>query len=170
MEALFGIISALIFAIYTAVVIYKTGGIPYSISETYYRLEHPKWFSVCLGLCGFTFFVSAVGRTPENIQFLVFLALLGMITIAISTRFKERTEGIIHYCGTALLLLSTQAWVACTNPRLLITWLLPIVYIVRHVIADSMKSDLWNKIVYARPAFWLEITGFIIIFINLILL
>ena len=36
--------------------------------------------------------------------------------------------------------------------------------------ADSMKSDLWNKIVYARPAFWLEITGFIIIFLNLVLL
>ena len=35
METIFGIISALIFAIYTAVVIYKTGGIPYSISETY---------------------------------------------------------------------------------------------------------------------------------------
>lgn len=170
MEAIFGIISALIFAIYTAVVIYKTGGIPYSISETYYRLEHPKWFSVCLGLNGFTFFVSAVGRTPENIQFLVFLALLGMITITISPRFKERTEGIIHYCGTALLLLSTQAWVACTNPWLLIIWLAPLIYIVRLVMADNVKSDLWSKIVYARPAFWLEITGFIIIFINLILL
>lgn len=170
MEAIFGIISALIFAIYTAVVIYKTGGIPYSISETYYRLEHPKWFSVCLGLCGFTFFVSAVGRTPENIQFLVFLALLGMITITISPRFKNKKEGIVHYCGTALLLLSTQVWVACTNPWLLIIWLAPVIYIVRQVMADSMKSDLWNKIVYARPAFWLEITAFIIIFINLILL
>ena len=68
------------------------------------------------------------------------------------------------------MLLSTQAWVACTNHWLLITWLLPIVYIVRHVMADNVKSDLWSKIVYARPAFWLEITGFIIIFINLILL
>ena len=170
MESIFGIISALIFAIYTTVVIYKTGGIPYSISETYYRLEHPKWFSACLGLCGFTFFVSAVGRTPENIQFLVFLALLGMITITISPRFKDKKGGIVHYCGTALLLLSTQAWVACTNPWLLIIWLLPIAYIVRHVMADNVKSDLWSKIVYVRPAFWIEITGFIIIFINMILL
>lgn len=170
METIFGIISALIFAIYTAVVIYKTGGIPYSISETYYRLENEENFSVCMGIIGLTFFRSSVGKTPENIQFLVFLALIGMIIIALSPRFNERTEGIIHYCGTALLLLSTQAWVACTNSWLLITWLLPIVYIVRHVIADNMQSDLWNKIVYARPAFWLEITGFIIIFINLILL
>ena len=170
METIFGIISALIFAIYTTVVIYKTGGIPYSISDTYYRLAHPKWFSLCLGLNGITFFGSAILRTPENIQFLVFLALLGMITIAISPRFKERTEGIIHYFGIVLLLLSTQAWVACTNPLLLIIWLAPVIYIVRHVMADSMKSDLWNKIVYAWPAFWLEITGFIIIFLNLVLL
>lgn len=116
METIFGIISALIFAIYTAIVIKKTGGIPYSISETYYRLENPKWFSVCMALDGIAFFGSAVGRTPDTCQFLVFLSLIGVLIITLSPRFKEKKEGIIHYIGTAILLLSSQTWVACTNP------------------------------------------------------
>lgn len=170
METIFGIIAALIFALYTAIIIKKTGGIPYSISETYYRLENPKWFSVCMALDGIAFFGSAVGRTPDTCQFLVFLSLIGVLIIALSPRFKEKKEGIIHYIGTAILLLSSQAWVACTNPWLLVIWLLPIVYIVRHVMADNIKTDLWSTIVFARPAFWLEITGFFILFFNLLLL
>lgn len=170
METIFGIIAALIFALYTAIVIKKTGGIPYSISETYYRLENPKWFSICMGLVGFTFFGSAIGRTPDTCQFLVFLSLLGVLIIALSPRFKEKTEGVIHYTGTAILFLSSQTWVACTNPWLLLIWLLPLIYIIRHVIADNIKTDLWSKIVFARPAFWLEITGFFILLFNLLLL
>lgn len=170
METIFGIIAAMIFALYTAIVIKKTGGIPYSISETYYRLENPKWFSVCMALDGIAFFGSAVGRTPDSCQFLVFLSLIGVLIIVLSPRFKEKKEGIIHYTGTAILLLSSQSWVACTNPWLLIIWLLPIVYIVRHVIADNIKTGLWCTIVFARPAFWLEITGFFILFFNLLLL
>lgn len=38
------IISMLVIAAYTAAVCVKTKGVPYSISATYYYLEHKLWF------------------------------------------------------------------------------------------------------------------------------
>ena len=38
------IMSMLVIAAYTAAVCVKQGGIPSSISATFYKLEHPHWF------------------------------------------------------------------------------------------------------------------------------
>ena len=38
------IISFLVIAAYTAAVCIKAKGVPYSISATYYKLEHKHWF------------------------------------------------------------------------------------------------------------------------------
>ena len=46
------IISMLVIAAYTAAVCVKTKGVPYSISATYYYLEHKLWFMATMWLTG----------------------------------------------------------------------------------------------------------------------
>ena len=42
------LLSLLVFASYVGVMIYKTKGIPYSISDTYYILSNRYWFGICM--------------------------------------------------------------------------------------------------------------------------
>ena len=42
------LISLLIITTYVGVMIFKTKGIPYSISDTYYSLLHNYWFGACM--------------------------------------------------------------------------------------------------------------------------
>jgi hypothetical protein len=162
---LFGIISVLIMAVYTAVMCKKMGRIPFSLSETYYRLEHNKWFGACMSLTGFTWMVAALEVTPENYQFLTYLSFVGMMMISLSPNFKDKKGAIVHYSGTVLVLLCTQAWVVCTHPWIMTVWLLPVAYIIRYI----SKMGL-GKLIDAKPVFWLEIAAFMVIYINLFVL
>ena len=44
------ILSMLMMAAYTAAVCIKQKGVPYSISATFYKLEHKHWFMVTMWL------------------------------------------------------------------------------------------------------------------------
>lgn len=165
MATIFAIISALTLAIYTVVMTKKMGRLPYSISETFFTLTHKKWFGFCMIITGFTFMLSALDATPENWQFLAFLSFIGMLMIALAPNFTEKKEAVIHYIGTAVVLICTQAWVYVTHPWILILWLLPLVYIGRYIKRYGIED-----IINVKPVFWLEITAFIVIYINLFML
>lgn len=165
MATIFGIISALILAVYTLVMIRKSGKIPYSLSSTYYRLEQKEWFVGCMSVTGFTYMLSALGKTPDSCQFLVFLTFAGMMLLALSPNFRDKNEAVLHYSGTAVVLLCTQAWVACTMPWLLLLWLLPAAYILYHVARYGADAFIDSK-----PVFWLEVTAYMTVYINLLLL
>ena len=45
------IISFLVIAAYTAAVCIKAKGVPYSISATYYAIEHKGWFRFTMWAC-----------------------------------------------------------------------------------------------------------------------
>lgn len=165
MATIFGIISALILAVYTLVMVKKTGKIPYSLSATYYRLEQKKWFVGCMAVAGFTFMLSAMDKTPDGCQFLIFLTFLGMMLLALSPNFRDRKEAVLHCSGTAVVLLCTQAWVACTTPWLLLLWLLPVIYIFLYVGKHGPDAFIESK-----PVFWLEVTTYLTAYLNLFLL
>lgn len=162
MATIIALISAMIIAIYTFVMVKKMGRVPYSLSETYYRLEHKKWFGAAMILTGFTFMVSALTVTPEYYQFLVFLSFIGMIMIALSPNFTEKKDAVIHYIGTGILFISTQVWITYTEPWLLLLWFFPIAYIIWYISKHGI-----TQIIEAKPVFWLEVTATAIIYISL---
>ena len=70
------IISMLVIAAYTAAVCVKTKGVPYSISATYYYLEHKLWFMATMWLTAGLLMPAILEVSKPNTEWIAFCPVL----------------------------------------------------------------------------------------------
>lgn len=110
----------------TAYLIYavRVCGVPVSISDTYYillRKRRPAWlFQLAMILTGGLLLPEWLEATPENLQFLAFLACGALIFVGAAPLFKVGHERVIHIIATVVSGLSTLAWEAASG-----YWIVP---------------------------------------------
>lgn len=158
------LISFLIIATYIGATIYKKG-IPYSISETYYRLRYEYIFPFVMLATAFTLLLPALEASSENSQFLMFLSTIAMAVIGLAPNFiyGEKSERIAHYVASAALFLFTQIWVGCNFAPMLLCWIGYLAYIILNLKDTDLSLGLWNRFVSLKPLFWAEM---IVVFIT----
>lgn len=162
------IISALIIASYTAAVCIKVKGIPYSISATFYALEHKWLFCATMIITAGLLMPAILQKTPESYQFTAFLACVGMIMVGAAPHFKEGLEKKIHTVGAVLCLLFSQVLVLLTCPWLLLLWLGYLAYTLVMMI-KKWNGNLIGSFILTKPMFWVEITALITTYITALL-
>lgn len=152
------ILSMLVMAAYTAAVCIKQKGVPYSISATYYKLEHKYWFMATMWLTAGLLMPAVLEISKPDTEFLAFLALAGMFFIGAAPNFKDDIEGGIHEMGAIFCLTGSQAWVAGNCPWCLFVWLAYIIYTV--VMMSRNRSDsIVSDFLRTKPMFWIEIAA-----------
>lgn len=152
------LISLFVIAVYIAVVIVKSG-IPYSISDTYYRIDRKKWFMFVMLVTGFSLLPVALEVSSESSQFLIFLTVVGLAMVGVSPNFKgEKSERNTHYAGAIMLLVFSQIWVWLNFKWILLLWLVYVGYIAYSLIKKKSSSSFYNDLVSLKPVFWAEIT------------
>lgn len=163
------IISLLVIAGYTTAVCLKTKGIPYSISATYYTLDHKLIFGACMTLTAmFLFPVVWELSTTFTMRLLAMAACIGLIGVGLAPDFKDSWINKIHCTSAALTLISSQLWVALTSIWwvLIPVWTLYVIYTVwymaRHI-SDSIITDF----IRSRPMFWVEIAALTSIYLSI---
>ena len=72
---------------YTVTMVIKEG-VPYSVSDTYYSLEHKWAFSLSVILSALLLMPSAFQASSESSEFLVFLFTLGQCLVGTAPHFK----------------------------------------------------------------------------------
>lgn len=162
------IISALIIASYTAAVCIKVKGIPYSISATFYALEHKWLFCATMIITAGLLMPAILQKTPESYQFTAFLACVGMIMVGAAPHFKEGLEKKIHTAGAVLCLLFSQVWVLLICPWPLLVWLCYLAYTVVMMI-KKWNGNFISSFILTKPMFWVEITALITTYITALL-
>ena len=165
------LISLFVIAIYIAVVIVKSG-IPYSISDTYYRIDHKKWFTFVMILTGVSLLPVALEVSSESSQFLIFLTVVGLAMVGVSPNFKgEKSERNTHYAGAIMLLVFSQIWVWLNFKWILLLWLVYVGYIAYSLIKKKSSSSFYNDLVSLKPVFWAEmaliVSTYIAVYIKL---
>ena len=163
------IISALLIAAYTVAVCIKCKGIPYSISETYYKIEHKAWFGVTMILTACLLMPAILEVTPDSYQFTAFLACAGMVMTGIAPNFREGIDRKIHTTGAVLCLVFSQVWVGLICPWMLLLWIGYLVYT-----AIGLWRN-WNgyfigSFLSTRPMFWVEIIALVATYVTLIII
>lgn len=163
------IISMLIIATYTAAVCIKQGGIPNSISATFYKLAHPYWFMATMWLTAGLLMPAILDVSKPNTEFLAFIACVGMFMVGAAPNFKEEFEGKIHTAGAIMCIAGSQLWVMFNCGWCLFVWAAYLIYTIvmmsRHV-SDSIVSDfLWTK-----PMFWVEIAALMTTYLSIFIL
>ena len=141
------IISFLVIAVYTAAVCIKAKGVPYSISATYYTLDHKLIFGASMALTAMFLFP-------------VIWEMSTTFTMRLPPDFKDTWINRIHCGSAALTLLSSQLWVGCTSFWwvLIPVWLAFIVYTVIDM-SKRLSGNIWQDFVSTKPMFWCEIAA-----------
>ncbi|WP_148479865.1 glycosyl transferase [Parabacteroides johnsonii] len=162
------IISMLIIAAYTVAVCVKQKGIPYSISATFYKLDHPYWFMATMWLTAGVLMPVILEVSKPDTEWMVFIACTGMFLVGAAPNFKDGFEGKVHTAGAVLCLAGSQLWVIFNCPWALMIWLVWLVYTViymsRHV-SDSIISDFLR----VRPMFWVEVVALVTTYLAIFL-
>lgn len=159
----------LVIASYTAAVCVKQGGVPASISATFYKLAHPYWFMAAMWLTAGLLMPALLEASKEGTEWMAFLGCAGMLLVGAAPHFKEDLEGKVHTAGAVLCLVASQVWVGFNCPWCLAVWVAYVAYTIagmaKHVTASMVSDFLWTK-----PMFWIEVTAFVSTYISVFIL
>lgn len=159
------LISFMTIATYTTIVTIKSG-ILYSISETYYRINHKKWFTFVMLFTAITLLSAALENSSENSQFLIFLSGAGMGIVGLSPNFiyGEKSEQIAHYIGSGMLLIFSQCWVGCNLPWVLTLWIVYVMWIIFNYNKSFPEQSFYNRLVSTKPVYYAELIVMITVY------
>lgn len=140
-------------------VMVKRNGIPYSISDTYYSLEHKLWFGFTMTATALLLMPALLSATPESYQFTAFLMCGALLFVGAAPNFKAGMDRPVHIAATVIAALNSQIWTALTCPWMLLVWIAWILYVgVR--LKQVWNGNLWYSFVLCKPLFWAEVIAF----------
>lgn len=154
---------------YTAAVCIKTKGVPYSISATYYALDHKLIFGACMALTAlFLFPVVWELSDTFTMKTLAVAACVGLIGVGLAPDFKDAWINRIHCGSAALTLVSSQLWVGCTPAWwvLVLTWSAYLVYTCVSI-SKQKEGVFMYKFIQTKPMFWVEICALTSVYFSL---
>lgn len=170
----FVIISLTIFFAYL-IATYVWFGVPYSISDTFYKLENRKkgtgWLftAMCWGVA-LPLLPALLDMTPDRYQITSFLACAGLLFVGAAPQFKLPLTNTVHYGSAAVCVVFSQVWVGLTCWWILLpVWIGFIVYILYGILR---YSDFFRGYVYfkeSKPMFWCEISSLATTYLTYIL-
>lgn len=152
---------------YTLAVCIKFKGIPYSISATFYKLEHPYWFMATMWLTAGLLIPVILELSKPNTEFLAFIACVGMFMVGAAPNFKDSFEGKIHTTGAILCILGSQIWIAANCAWYLLVWVAYLIYTVI-AIAQHLSDSFITDYIKTKPMFWIEITALLGVYLTIL--
>lgn len=89
----------------------ESGGIPASLSSTYYDLNEDGWiFQVLLSISSISLFPVWVEECTGNNEWMSFVACLSLLFVAAAPSFRMVLEGSVHYTSAAICCFCTALW------------------------------------------------------------
>lgn len=160
------ILSALCIATYTAAVCIKFGGVPASISGTFYKLGHKLWFGATMWLTAGLLMPAILEITPNSYQFTAFLACAGMMLVGAAPNFREGIDKKVHTTGAVLCILFSQVWVGLTCPWMLLVWIAYLAYTAWGM-KKHWKGNVISAFLLTKPMFWVEVVALLATYVTL---
>lgn len=143
-------LSALLLTVYIAVFV-SCHGLPESVSDSYYQIEHKWMFSAIVAICGALLLIPWLNLN-EDVQCLAFLSVASLMFIAASPAFKDGLTRSVHIGASVVMFAGAILWEAFCGGL----WLSLVVGIILAIV--MRKSSV----------FWLEIGLFAEVYSTLI--
>lgn len=161
------ILSLIVIASYVGVMI-RRNGIPYSISDTYYSLEHKAWFGFSIISTALLLMPSILERTPESYQFLAFLMCAGLCFVGVAPNFKTGLDRPVHIVATSIAALCSQVWVVLAQPWIMVLWIVYVMWIVFNFNKSSPMLSFYNRLASTKPLFYAEVVMIITVYATIL--
>lgn len=155
-------LSLSVIATYVGIMI-KREGIPYSISATYYILEHRWAFGLSMLLTA-AFLYTPLQTDSCVANILSALACLGMAITAIAPNFRNKGDKVVHAIGAGLALICSQIYVGMVFPLLLLLWL---VYLCCTILVMDEDEGFVSEFLATKPLFWIEVLSLLTVYLGI---
>lgn len=156
------ILSLAVIATYVGIMI-KREGIPYSISATYYILEHRWAFGLSMLLTAALLY-TPLHTDSKAANILSAFACLGMAITAIAPNFRNKGDKVIHVIGAGMALICSQIYVGMVCPLLLFAW--PVYACCTILVMDEDNYDMIDEFLSTKPMFWVEVVSLLTIYLS----
>jgi hypothetical protein len=152
--------SLLITVLYLAYTI-KLFGVPWSISDTYYKLERKKkglgiLFTAWAWMASLPLLIGWLDKTEGLVfQFLPFLACGSLMFVGAAAQFKQSLTEMVHYVSAGICVASALTWVVLVG-----YWYIPTITFAI-CIGIALKYSKWIT--------WIEIASLTATYITLLI-
>ena len=148
-------LSSAIDLVYLGVSIKVSGGIPVSLSDTYYKLGSRKWlFQVAMVFVAVTLYPVWVSVSSEELIGLAFASCVSLLFVASAPCFREDLQGKVHYSAAAVCCLCVFLWQVLES-----LWDVTLWFVWIGSMLTLMNRSKW--------CWWLEVTAIGSLFANL---
>ena len=135
------IVSVILAVVVVTITAIKNKGIPDSVSEIAYIIPHLA-FSMWIAMVGGFLMPSMMEHLSENMQFIGFLTVVGMLCVAASSYY--RTEAApLHYIGGIMCAICATIVTATIDTRILLIW---IVYVFQMFLFKFKNWCFWGEV------------------------
>lgn len=105
------ILTSVIILAYLGISIKVSGGIPVSLSDTYYKLGNRKWlFQVVMVFIAVMLYPVWISVSPDELIGLVFASCASLLFVASAPCFREELQGKVHYSASIVCCVSAFLW------------------------------------------------------------
>lgn len=137
----------------------KLFGVPWSISDTYYKLENKRkglgiLFTLWTWIGALTLMIAWLNYNLY--QPLVFLACMALMFVGTAAQFKQKLTEMVHYVSAGVCVASALAWLLLAG-----FWYVPLITFMI-CIPIAIADGKW--------IFWIEIAALIATYITLFLI
>lgn len=96
---------------YLGISIKVSGGIPVSLSDTYYKLGNRRWlFQLVMVSIAVMLYPVWISVSSEELMGLVFASCASLLFVASSPCFREELQGKVHYSAAVVCCVSVFLW------------------------------------------------------------
>ena len=97
-----------------AVSVSEAGGVPVSISSTYYEQGKDGWiFQALMATAALSLLPVWMDLSSDGLRWMVFLSCASLLFVAASPCFREELEGKVHYTSAAVCCFCAVLWQIC---------------------------------------------------------
>ena len=117
------ILTSVIALAYLGIFVKVSGGIPESLSATYYGLKEDGWLfqALCIGMA-FGLLPIWIEACCGEYEYLPFLACGSLGFVGIAPSFKLKLEGMIHYSAAVVCCVSAILWLLLSGNYPIVIW------------------------------------------------
>lgn len=169
--SILAILSVFAVTLYTSAVCIKGQGIPYSISATFYALQHKYWFRFTMWVTPILLMPGILEVSRPGTEFLAFLALVGMFAVGSAPDYaRDPFQHKVHISGAIMCIGFSQLWVALNCWVMLVPiWLAYLAY-TGIAIGKQKEGVLVYKFMQTKPMFWIELAALSCTYLTLAIL
>lgn len=161
-------IAILIISLYVKSVCIKFGGIPRSISATFYAIKHKSWFRLAMWGTPMLLMPAILEISNPGTEWMAFLSLIGMIMVGCFPDYKnDKQQYNLHIAGATLAVLGSQAWVGFNQWISLLVWAIYLIYTIIWI-CTKKEGVFAYKLITSNPMFWIEISSVVAIVMTMV--